>query len=216
MGARGQWPARLLFLISVLISGMVSLKRKACFGAFLALPLCIACGGKGVSGDSDTTRIIGPSSGANQEGEAAGARRAEEQPDPTEPSALAEPTGGSGPDGALSLGGEFCAQYLELWDWGAQRTESDCYSCTHHYTSDGCPEPDRERCAAGTACIERHCLCTPDKPASDYSTCVESSYPDDLCACIANCFPAEETTCIEQWRERMQCQLETCPAVCDF
>lgn len=199
-----------------------------------AFAVSLSCGGLGSdAGSRDTTYIVaiperpalGDSGNGGQEpsgtsgnGQGGASSSLPIQDATTDPS-----EGGDTAAASLSPAGlvfaeaaGLCASYLTLWAISSEVVDEPCYHCTHQGYGGVCPEVGPGgRCDAGNNCVQRHCLCTSEQPASSFVSCVEDSYPQDLCACIIECFPEGDTFCLEQWRARMQCQVEQCPAICD-
>ncbi|HEX2670848.1 MAG TPA: hypothetical protein VHM25_08250, partial [Polyangiaceae bacterium] len=129
-----------------------------------------------------------------------------------------EPNAGTGGTPVAAL----CQHFANIWQQRQAEREpgepippegapAPCFECLRAQET-SCHRPQAE-CAANSACIDRHCLCTKEQPVA--AMCNVATYPDDLCDCIHACTPAADTDCEDQWHGYMRCAVAACAAVCD-
>lgn len=138
-----------------------------------------------------------------------------------------EPTlgGSAGQNASGSHGGTppnpVCGDFMSLWKVRQSEREpgepippemgnAPCFDCIAQKASQ-CGALSVVGCASAEACLERHCLCTPDQPVQ--LTCAASDYPNDLCTCADSCFSGADT-CATAWADYMQCITDRCSQAC--
>ncbi len=128
---------------------------------------------------------------------------------------------GEPPTGPLSEQAALCGSFLEIWmQRQAERAPGEpipppaqaapCFECLRGQDTI-CGYPGNA-CAAASACVDRHCLCTTEQPVAQ--TCSVSSYPTDLCSCIQSCTPADNPGCESAWESYMRCAVAACGEAC--
>jgi len=128
---------------------------------------------------------------------------------------------GESSTGPLSKQAALCESFLDVWMQRQAEREpgqpipppaqkSPCFECLRGQDTI-CAYPNNA-CAAISACIDRHCLCTTEQPVA--LTCSVSSYPSDLCSCIQSCTPADNSRCESAWESYMRCAVAACGEAC--
>ncbi len=106
--------------------------------------------------------------------------------------------------------------FMSVWKAKqAERIEGDdvpvegvpCFDCVE---AADCPAVN---CAPALACLQRHCLCTAERPAGGRA-CRAEDYPADVCECADDCFADGDLECRRAWNEYTACVVAVCRDVC--
>ena len=108
------------------------------------------------------------------------------------------------------------AEFLDVWK--AKQAEripgedvpaegAPCFDCVE---AADCPGVS---CSPALACLERHCLCTPERSAGGRA-CRADNYPADVCECADDCFADGDLECRRVWSEYTACVVVACRDVC--
>jgi len=188
------------------------------------------CGGSTAQDRNPATDPSGssPSDGGESGDGIAGAGRP--SPPSTTPEGAAGGAGNAaGPEGSGGIPGEpsplspraqACDDYLGLWKQRQSEREpgepippegapAPCFECFRAQES-ACALPAGD-CRPTTACVDRHCLCSPEQPIAN--SCSARDYPEDLCGCIETC-AGENTSCATRWGDYISCVVRACAAAC--
>jgi hypothetical protein len=101
---------------------------------------------------------------------------------------------------------ELCAGFLDI---AIARTRlapgNSCFGCP---INSNCSQPTE--CEESFArCMQAYCLCD-----EEVSGCRAENFPEDLCACIDLCLPPGRDSCMQAYRNHMQCVVDSCSATC--